>query len=129
MLLAACRAPGTAPASRAIEPTVPPVAYTEPTTSTTVPADSLIMSRTSFAEMGLIWKECEVSQEGYTDWRQAEDCFGHVAPEWSDEDEHRSGRRTERGLRVTVGDDVYQVRDRDLNVLRWSTLTRNGETA
>lgn len=126
VLLAACRAPGATPESRAIEPTVPPVAHGAPTTPTAKPTDSLIISRTSFAEVGLIWQECEMLAEGYTDWQQAEACFGHAAPAWSDEDGRRSGTRTERGLRLTVDDDVYEVREYDVNVLRWSTLTRNG---
>jgi len=125
-LLVACRAPGAAPESRAIEPGMPAIAYAAPIPPTDVPADSSIVSETSFAEMGLIWRECEVSQKGYTDWREAEACFGHAAPEWSEEDKRRSGMRTERGLRLTIDGDVYQIRDYDLNVVRWSTLTRNG---
>lgn len=115
-----------APTPRMIEPTVPPVAHAAPTTPTAALTDNSIVSETSFAEMGLIWRECEVSEEGYTDWRQAEACFGHAAPLWSDDDERRSAERTSRGLRLRVGTDTYEVRDYDVNVLRWSTLTRNG---
>lgn len=47
-------------------------------------------------------------------------------PSWSEEDEQRFGTRTSGVLRLAVGDDVYDVRDHDLNVMRWSTLTKNG---
>jgi hypothetical protein len=96
-LLVACRTPGTASEPRAIEPSVPAVAYAGPITRTAVPTDNRIISRTSFTEMGLIWRACKVSQKGYTDWREAEACFGHAAPEWSEEDKRRSGTRAPSG--------------------------------
>ncbi len=126
LLISACRMPGPLPTHRAIEPTVPPVAYTAPGEPTRPPTGIFIVSETSFIEMGLIWRECQVSEEGYTDWRQAEACFGRAAPSWSEEDSRQLARRTEHGLQLAVGDDVYEVQDHDLNVLRWSTLTRNG---
>ncbi len=132
VLLAACQGPAAGPTSGAsqtpgaIRPTTPPVAYPGQTTPPAPPTGASIVSKTSFAERGLIWRECEVSEEAYTDWRQAEACFGQAPPSWSEEDEQRFGTRTSRGLRLAVGDDVYEVRDHDLNVIRWSTLTKNG---
>ncbi len=78
-------------------------------------------------ELGLTWRECQVSQATYLDVYQTEACFGHPAPTWSDDDTDHAGARTDHGFRLRIGDDVYETRT-SANI-PWDTyaLYKNGQ--
>lgn len=59
-------------------------------------------------EVGLNWQECPVSAD-YS-WQQAESCFGHPMPLWSESDAVNFAQRIgEEGFRLNVGPNTYEV--------------------
>lgn len=60
-------------------------------------------------ELGLRWRECAISQ-GFTG-KEAETCFGHSIPLWSESEKARFGIRLDDGesLELTIGQDVYRA--------------------
>mgnify|MGYP001033396778 CR=1 FL=1 len=107
-------------------PTAVSATHAAPTTPTPALRKTYALSETVLDEVGLVWRECDTSQGGYLDWKQAEACFGRPPPVWSDDDKRNSGTRTEDDLRLTVGDDTYETRAHGVAFLSWSTLYQNG---
>ena len=84
---------------------------------TVVPAEQVLDRR------GLLWRECDLS---YLGWQQVETCLGHPLPVRGDTEKARFGARTDRGLVLRVGQDVYEARTNEFGPLYRSALYKNG---
>lgn len=92
-------------------PTVAPTATLPPTPTVAPTAD-------------LTWRECEVSEQNYTDWRSVQTCFGRPAPR---ADERMAQHIEPDGFRLRIGNEVYETRSRPEGANYAVTLYRNDE--
>jgi hypothetical protein len=87
-----------------------------PPVPTLVPSEQIL-------ESGLRWRECALPD---LDGRQAEACLGPLPALGGDEDAARMGARTEHGLILQDGENVYEARTGEFGPLVRSALYANG---
>jgi hypothetical protein len=88
------------------------------------PVPTVVPTEQVLGQSGLLWRECDLS---YLGWEQAETCLGHPLPVRDDTEEGRFGMRTDRGLVLQDGQDVYEARSGEFGPLVWSALYKNGQ--
>lgn len=105
------------------EPSLPEVVGTTITPPARTPVPTVVPTEQVLDQSGLLWRECDLSSLG---WEQAETCLGHPLPVRDDTEEGRFGMRTDHGLVLQDGQEVYEVRSAEFGPLAWSALYKNG---
>lgn len=77
-------------------------------------------------QVGLLWQECAVSGFDYA-WRDAERCFGHPMPLWTETDAANFGERVDlENWRLAVDGHTYHTEVSHLVTQSCYTLYRDG---